>query len=139
MVPRGRHQVQRFGYVLVMAAAHLPKVSRLLHAIDDWTSKAWIAGALSIAGVLALVAAFVTGLSSPAVTVVTAVMQVVTLIPIFVVQHTQTRDQKATHRKLDELIATIPATDRRFIRLEQATDDEINNSVHGHRERRTGE
>ena len=122
-----------------MAAAHLSKVSRLLHAIDDWTSKAWIAGTLSIAGVLALVAAFVTGLSSPAVTVVTAVMQVVTLILIFAVQHTQARDQRATHRKLDELIATIPATDRRFIRLEQATDDEINNSVHGHRERRTGE
>ena len=139
IVPRGGYQVRRFGYVLVMAAAHLSKVSRLLHAIDDWTSKAWIAGTLSIAGVLALVAAFVTGLSSPAVTVVTAVMQVVTLILIFAVQHTQARDQRATHRKLDELIATIPATDRRFIRLEQATDDEINNSVHGHRERRTGE
>jgi low affinity Fe/Cu permease len=121
-----------------MAAAHLSKINRLLHTIDDWTSKAWIAGTLSIASVLAL-AAFVTGLSSPTVTVVTAVIQVVTLVLIFAVQHTQARDQKATHRKLDELLATIPATDRRFIRLEQATDDEINNSLHSHSERRANE
>jgi low affinity Fe/Cu permease len=94
---------------------------------------------LSIISVLALVADFVTGLSSPAVTVATAVIQVVTLILIFAVQHTQSRVQKATYRKLDELIATIPATDRRFIRLEQATDDEINDSIHRHSERRAGE
>lgn len=138
---QGRGSVQRFGYVpsLGMAAAHLSKINRLLHTIDDWTSKAWIAGTLSIASVLALVAAFVTGLSSPTVTVVTAVIQVVTLVLIFAVQHTQARDQKATHRKLDELLATIPATDRRFIRLEQATDDEINNSLHSHSERRANE
>lgn len=117
----------------------MSKVSRLLHAIDDWTSKAWIAGALSIASVVALVAAFVAGLSSPAVTVVTAVIQVVTLILIFAVQHTQARDQKATHRKLDELIVAMPATDRRFIRLEQATDDEINDSLHDHSEQRAGD
>jgi low affinity Fe/Cu permease len=109
---------------LDMAAAHLSRVSRLLHAIDDWTSK---------------VAAFITGLSSPAVTVVTTVIQVITLVLIFAVQHTQARDQKATHRKLDELLATIPATDRRFIRLEQATDDEINNSLHSHSEQRADE
>jgi low affinity Fe/Cu permease len=139
MVHCGEHQLQRFGYVLWMPAPHLPKVSRLLHAIDSWTSNAWIAGALSIASVLALVAAFITGLSSPAVTVVTAVIQVVTLVLIFAVQHTQARDQKATHRKLDELIATIPATDRRFIRLEQATDDEINNSLHKHSAGSTGD
>lgn len=94
---------------------------------------------MSIASVLALVTAFVTGLSSPAVTVVTAVIQVVTLILIFAVQHTQARDQKATHRKLDEFIATIPATDQRFIRLEQATDDQINNSSHSHSEWRADE
>jgi low affinity Fe/Cu permease len=121
---------------LGMVAAHLSRVSRLLHAIDDWTSKAWIAGVLSITSVLALVTAFITGLSSPAVTVVTAVIQVITLVLIFAVQHTQARDQKATHRKLDELLTTIPATDRRFIRLEQATDDEINNSLHRHSEQR---
>jgi low affinity Fe/Cu permease len=133
------HQVKRFGYVLEVAAPHLPKVSRLLHAIDDCTSKAWIAVTLSIASVLALVVAFLTGFSSPAVTVVTAVIQVVTLILIFAVQHTQARDQKATHRKLDELISTIPTADRRFIRLEQATDDEINNSIHRRSDRRTSE
>ncbi len=122
-----------------VAAPHLSKVSRLLHAVDDWTSQAWIASALSVASVLALGAAFVTGLSSPAVTVVSAVIQLVTLILIFAVQHTQTREQKATHRKLDELIATIPATDRSFIRLEQATDDEINDSIHSRSEQRAGE
>ena len=139
MVRQGGHHVQRFGYVVGMAAPHLSKVSRLLHAVDDWTSQAWIAGALSVASVLALGAAFVTGLSSPAVTVVSAVIQLVTLILIFAVQHTQAREQKATHRKLDELLATIPATDQRFIRLEQATDDEINNSIHGRSEPRVGE
>ena len=139
MVRQGRHHVQRLGYVVGVAAPHLSKVSRLLHAVDDWTSQARIAGALSVASVLALGAAFVTGLSSPAVTVVSAVIQLVTLILIFAVQHTQAREQKATHRKLDELLATIPATDRRFIRLEQATDDEINNSIHSRSERRAGE
>jgi low affinity Fe/Cu permease len=122
-----------------MAGLHSSKVSRLLHAVDDWTSKAWTAGTLSIASILALVGALTTGLSSPAVTVVAAVVQVVTVILIFAVQHTQARNQKATHRKLDELLAANPATDRRFIRLEQGTDDEINNARHRRAGQSSGE
>jgi low affinity Fe/Cu permease len=44
---------------------------------------------------------------------------------VFVVQHTQERDQKVSHRKLDELLRALQDTDPRALRLEEASDDEI--------------
>lgn len=49
----------------------------------------------------------------------------VTLVMVFAIQHTQTRQQSATQRKLDELLRALPAADRRLIAVEEAPDAEL--------------
>ena len=49
----------------------------------------------------------------------------VTLVMVFVIQHTQSRQQLATQRKLDELLRTHPAADDKLIAAEDAPDEEL--------------
>jgi len=48
-----------------------------------------------------------------------------TLAMVFVIQHTQAREQLVTQRKLDELLAAVPRADNSVIGLEEASDDEL--------------
>jgi low affinity Fe/Cu permease len=45
---------------------------------------------------------------------------------IFLVQHTQNRDARALHLKLDELLRSLDRARNRLINLETCTDEEIN-------------
>ena len=103
----------------------------MLHAVDSWTSKAWAAVVLSLASLVALVLSLLEG-SDHALTVMAAVVQVVTLVMVFVVQHTQSRDQQITHRKLDELLRATPDADDRIVMLERASDQEIDDASRRH-------
>ena len=47
----------------------------------------------------------------------------VTLLMVFVIQHTQGREQTATQRKLDELLRAVPGASNGLMLLEQASDD----------------
>ena len=42
----------------------------------------------------------------------------ITLVMVFVLQHTQTSQQLALQRKLDELLRALPGTDERLIQVE---------------------
>jgi low affinity Fe/Cu permease len=106
-------------------------LSRVLHVVDSWTSKAWAAAALSVASMAALVLSLVEG-SDHALTVMAAVVQVVTLVMVFVLQHTQSRDERITHRKLDELLQATPDADDRIVMLERASDTEIDDASRRH-------
>ena len=48
-----------------------------------------------------------------------------TLVMVFVLQHTQTRQQAALHHKLDEVLHALPEADDRLIKLETASDSEL--------------
>jgi len=48
-----------------------------------------------------------------------------TLLMVFIVQHTQTRMEVATQRKLDELLRALPDADNHLIAAEAASDDEL--------------
>ena len=100
------------------------RLSATLHAVDSWTSKAWVAVWLSLATTVALVLTLIAG-SSGDVTALAAVVQVVTLILVFVVQHTQARDQRITQRKLDELLRASPHADDSMVMLEAGSDDDL--------------
>jgi low affinity Fe/Cu permease len=50
---------------------------------------------------------------------------IVTFLMIFLVQHTQNRDARALHLKLDELLRSVAAARNRLIDLENCTDEEI--------------
>ena len=48
-----------------------------------------------------------------------------TLAMVFVIQHTESRAQAATQRKLDEILRASPAADNTLITLEEAPDNEL--------------
>jgi low affinity Fe/Cu permease len=48
---------------------------------------------------------------------------VVTLMMLFVIQHTQSREQAATQRKLDELLRASPEAESGLMMLEEASDE----------------
>lgn len=50
---------------------------------------------------------------------------IVTFLMIFLVQHTQNRDARALHLKLDELLRSLETARNRLINLETCTDQEI--------------
>jgi low affinity Fe/Cu permease len=55
----------------------------------------------------------------------------ITLTMVFVIQHTQARHQRATQRKLDEILLAMPGTDNSLLRLEHASDDELRTAGEG--------
>ncbi len=99
--------------------------SRVLHRLDALTSHA-ATGLVIAAAVLAWLAVGV-AYSFPAwwETVLYTVSSSITLVMVFAIQHTQTRQQSATQRKLDELLRALPTADNRLIAAEEAPDQEL--------------
>jgi low affinity Fe/Cu permease len=56
-----------------------------------------------------------------------------TLALVFVIQHTQAREQLVTQRKLDEILRALPHADNALIAFEEASDDELASTHHSHR------
>ena len=50
---------------------------------------------------------------------------ILTFLMVFLIQNTQNRDAKAIHLKLDELIRAVEGARTRLVRLEDMTDDEL--------------
>jgi len=57
-----------------------------------------------------------------------------TLVMVFVIQHTQARHQQATQRKLDEILQAMPGADNALLTLEHASDDELRGAGRQHRQ-----
>lgn len=110
--------------------------SRVLHNVDRIASRPLVAVlvvALDLAWVLgSIVAGFPTRLETIFQTIVAAV----TLAMVFVIQHTQAREQVATQRKLDEILRALPHADNALIAFEDASDAEIRDTHSAHRELR---
>jgi low affinity Fe/Cu permease len=49
----------------------------------------------------------------------------ITLVMLFAIQHTQSRQQTATQLKLDELIRATPQADSLLVKIEKAEDNEL--------------
>ena len=58
---------------------------------------------------------------------------VITLMMVFVIQHTQGREQIATQRKLDELLRALPEAESGLMMLEEASEDEMRDVEMGQR------
>jgi low affinity Fe/Cu permease len=50
---------------------------------------------------------------------------IVTFLMVFLVQHTQNRDARALHLKMDELLRSLDSARNRLIDLENCTDEEM--------------
>jgi low affinity Fe/Cu permease len=108
--------------------------SRWLYRIDHYSSQPAVAitvislllGALFIGFALGFpvrwITAFETGTSG------------VTLVMVFVIQHTQGREQAATQRKLDELLRALPGTQKDLMMLEEASEEKMKKVEVGQRD-----
>lgn len=114
---------------------HSSVFSRALHWIDTLTARAWLAALLSLVTLAALAVMLVMARPTTELTAFAAVIQAITLLMVFVVQHTQQRDQQIMNRKLDELLLANRHTDASVVYLESATDDEIDQIARRHRSR----
>ena len=50
---------------------------------------------------------------------------IITFLMVFLIQHTQNRDSRAVHLKLDELIRSVSSARNRLVNLEECTDEEL--------------
>ena len=100
-------------------------ISRLFHAIDDLTSRAGASAVVLGAVVVVLVAIAILGVTSDLEFAFTAVASGITLVMVFVIQHTQARQQLAVQIKLDELLRALPQADDHFVHIEVGSDDEL--------------
>jgi low affinity Fe/Cu permease len=61
---------------------------------------------------------------------------------VFLLHHTQRREQIATQLKLDELIRALPQADDHYVRVQAAADDEVEElerrQIEHHRATRAG-
>ena len=113
----GRHIARR--------TSQLPLVSKVLYRIDHYTSLpvvdltvvALLVGMLVVGAVLGFSPAWVIGFEVSVGTL--------TLLMVFTIQHTQSREQAATQRKLDELLRALPGAAESLMMLEEAPKEFI--------------
>jgi len=99
--------------------------SRVLHTVDRWAARPTLAlGAVAAVMAWVLISAVV-GFPARLETVFMTLAAATTLIMVFVIQHTQSRAQAATQRKLDEILRASPGADNSLITLEEAPDNEL--------------
>jgi low affinity Fe/Cu permease len=100
-------------------------VSRAIHVLSTASSKAAATATAAIASSVVLGWAVLSPDTDQILMWFAAVAGAVTLVMVFVLQHTQTRQQEALHHKLDEVLHALPEADSRLIRLETAPDSEL--------------
>ena len=100
-------------------------LSRIFHVIDAVTSRAASSALVFAAVVVSLLAIAVVGFASELQFVFTTIATAITLVMVFVIQHTQSREQLALQIKLDELLRALPQADDRFVHIEVGTDAEL--------------
>src|SRR5687767_11066139 len=99
--------------------------SRALHRLGEASAHA-AAGLVAATAVLAWLAVGVaTDFPDWWETVPYSTGASVTLVMVFAIQHTQTRQQSDTQRKLDELLRAQPTADDSLIAVEEAPDHEL--------------
>ena len=97
--------------------------SRLLHRVGDATALARVGLAVASLTALWLVVGFMVGFPAWWNNVLYSVTSSITLVMVFVIQHTQARQQAATQRKLDEVVRAVPTANNRLIAVEEAASD----------------
>ena len=93
--------------------------------LQSLSSKTAAAAVAALVSVVALVWAFVARDSQPVLTWFEALASAVTLVMVFTLQHTQTRQQVALQRKLDEILHVLPGADAGLMGLETAPGEAI--------------
>jgi low affinity Fe/Cu permease len=100
-------------------------LSRTLSGLDQRASHPLLALSVVTATAGWLVVSAIEGFPSQPERVFQTLVGAVTLAMVFVIQHTQARQQSATQRKLDEILRSLPEADNALLTLEHASDSEL--------------
>jgi len=100
-------------------------VSRILHWIGDLTSRSSASLVAMVVVIIFVVVLAVRGFPANWESAFSAAASAVTLVMLFIIQHTQSRHQTALQLKLDELIRTSPVADDQLVRIEIADGSEL--------------
>jgi low affinity Fe/Cu permease len=102
--------------------------SRLLHGIDRAASRPEIGWALIAGDAAWVLFSIAIGFPARLETIFQTLVAALTLAMVFAIQHTQTREQLVTQRKLDEILRALPDASNSFIALEEAADAELHDA-----------
>lgn len=108
------------------------QISRVLHWIGDMTARSGVAAIVAIVVLVFAVALAIEGFPGRWEEGFSTAATSITLVMLFVIQHTQSRQQVATQLKLDELIRTSPEADDLLVKIEKAKDEELIEREQGH-------
>ncbi len=107
-------------------------VGLLLSWAGRYASRPLAAVAIVTAAGAWIIVSVVAGFPARWETIFQTVVAALTLAMVFVIQHSQARHQRATQRKLDEILLAIPGTDNALLTLEHASDEELHAAGHQH-------
>jgi low affinity Fe/Cu permease len=107
------------------------RVSRILHWIDEITSRPGAAMLVIAVLIVFDVLLAINGFSGRWQMGFATVAESITLVMLFVIQHTQSRQQVALQLKLDELIRASPVADDLLVHIELAEDAELTEREQG--------
>jgi low affinity Fe/Cu permease len=102
-----------------------PLGSRLLSELDRRTSRPLTALAIVVAAIVWIIISVAIGFPARWERIFQSLVAALTLAMVFVIQHTEARQQAATQRKLDEILQALPRADNALMTLEHASDDEL--------------
>ena len=105
--------------------ADRPRTSRAIHALHEVTTRPVIAIAVGAVVVACWIVVVVTGFDQDVQFVFATVCSGVTVVMVFLLQHTQRRQQVALQVKLNEVVRALPRADDRLIAVEMSSDDEL--------------
>jgi len=108
--------------------------SRWLYRIDHYSSLPVAAIAVGVLLVSALSVGVALGFPNGWIVAFESTTSAVTLAMVFVIQHTQSREQAATQRKLDELLRALPEAQTGLIMLEEASEQTMRDVEEGQRD-----
>jgi low affinity Fe/Cu permease len=110
------------------------QLRRLLSQIDRWASRPVTALIVIVADMTWVLLSLALGFPGLGERIFQTLVAALTLAMVFVIQHTQAREQAATQRKLDEIMQALPGADNALLMLEHASDDELRATGASHRE-----
>lgn len=108
--------------------------SRWLYRVDHYSSLPVVATAVAALIVASFVVGIVLRFPSGWVIAFESGTSAITLAMVFVIQHTQSREQAATQRKLDELLRALPEAQTGLMMLEEASEERMKEVEQGQRD-----
>jgi low affinity Fe/Cu permease len=108
--------------------------SRWLYRVDHYSSLPIVAIAVGLLLVSAFIVGIALGFPDGWIVAFESATSAVTLAMVFVIQHTQSREQAATQRKLDELLRALPEAQTGLIMLEEASEETMKEVEEGQRD-----